>query len=852
MKKYLLTLFTALLCLAANAANEAYFYVSNKLEAKPGETVKLAVAMKNEKSIIAFQTYVGLPAGMSFNKVLNEDNEEDYDAGLTDRKKAKHNFSIDEVGGVERTLLFIGEPTDGRAIFKDNDGDVFTVNLNVDPNIKPGDYQIKLSNIRFTADEGAEDPSTIKQEDFTIPITIYEDYSITAECDETMGTVTGGGTYRSGAEVTLEATPNDGYHFVMWSNEVTDNPYKFIAEGNLSLKAVFDANEYSIKYLVDGAEYKTVTAKYGTEIKREAEPTKTGYKFSGWDTELPETMPAHDIEVKGTFAINQYTLTFYPENGEEPIFITQDYGTAVTAPADLEREGYTFVEWDKTVPETMPAENMEFKAQWSVNTYKLVYILDGKEFKALEYRYGTKIEKEADPDVREGYTFSGWSEIPETMPAHDVEVMGEFKINQYTITLNLYEGAEPIVITQDYGTEIETPANPEREGYTFAGWDKEIPTTMPAENMEINAVWKVNQYELVYYVDGNPYKNYILDYGTKIVPEEYPVKEGYVFSGWEGLPETMPARTVEVNGTFSIGTYTLTFNLYEGAEPIVITAEYGTAVEAPEVPTREGYEFLGWDKEIPETMPGENMEFTAQWKTTYVLLTYSVDGEVYKQYQLQPGAAVEPEPEPEAREGYTFSGWNRIPETMPAYNVLVEGSFIANQYTIIFDTDGGNHIDPITQDYGTEVTPPADPEREGYTFTGWLPSIPETMPAYDIVITATWKVNTYKLTYVVDGEFYKEYDVEYGTVITPEEAPVKEGYEFSGWDNLPETMPACDYIVYGSFRMDTGLKAIGAETDKVTVYDLNGNLVVRDVTLGEFYKKYPKGMYIVNGKKIAW
>lgn len=852
MKKYLLTLFTALLCLAANAANEAYFYVSNKLEAKPGETVKLAVAMKNEKSIIAFQTYVGLPAGISFNKVLNEDNEEDYDAGLTDRKKAKHNFSIDEVGGVERTLLFIGEPTDGKSIFKDNDGDVFTVNLNVDPNIKPGDYQIKLSNIRFTADEGAEDPSTIKQEDFTVPITIYEDYSINVECDETMGTVTGSGTYRSGAEVTLEATPNEGYHFVKWSNDVTDNPYKFVADGDLSLKAEFDANTYMITYYVDGVKTESVPAKYGSKIERLAEPAKPGYTFSGWDTELPETMPAHDIEVNGTFAINQYTLTFYPENGEESIIITQDYGTAVSAPSDLEREGYTFVAWDKEVPETMPAENMEFKAQWSVNTYKLVYYLDGEEYKAFEYNYGTKIEKEADPEAREGYTFSGWSEIPETMPAHDVEVSGEFTINQYTITLNLYDGAEPIVIRQNYGTEIETPANPEREGYTFVNWDKEIPATMPAEDMVINAEWRVNQYELVYFVDGEVYKNYAVDYGMKITPEEYPAKYGYVFSGWEGLPETMPARNVEVSGTFSIGEFTLTFNLYEGAEPVVITAKYGEAVKAPEVPTREGYEFLGWDKDIPETMPGENMEITAQWKTTYVLLTYLVDGEVYKQYQLQPGAAVEPEPEPEAREGYTFSGWNWMSETMPAYNVVVEGSFIANQYTIIFDTDGGNHIDPITQDYGTAVTPPADPEREGYTFTGWLPSIPESMPAYDIVITATWKVNTYKLTYIVDGEFYKEYDVEYGTELTPEKAPVKEGYTFSGWDNLPETMPACDYMVYGSFRMDTGLNAIGAETDKVTVYDLNGNLVVRDVTLGEFYKKYPKGMYIVNGKKIAW
>lgn len=441
-KKYLLTLFTALLCLAANAANHAKFYVNHWLEAKPGETVDLTVRMENpETSILAFQTWIDLPEGISFSKTLNEDNEEDYDVSLTDRKRAAHtlNFQTNANGG----LSLVCYPSNGSSSFKDNDGDLFTVKLKVSSDIKPGNYNIHLSNIAFTP----EDMNEIEQEAFDVPITIYEDYSITAECDETMGKVIGGGTYRSGAEVTLEAMPNEGYHFVKWSNDVEDNPYKFVADGDLSLKAVFDANEYLITYFVDGKEVESVPAKYGSKIERLAEPTKTGYTFSGWDTVLPETMPAHDIEVNGTFAVNQYTLTFYPENGEEPIFITQDYGTAVSAPADLEREGYTFVEWDKTVPETMPAENMEFKALWSVNTYNLVYILDGEFYKAVEYNYGAKIEKEADPETREGYTFSGWSEIPETMPAHNVEVSGEFTINHYTITLNLYEGAEPIVIT---------------------------------------------------------------------------------------------------------------------------------------------------------------------------------------------------------------------------------------------------------------------------------------------------------------------------------------------------------------------------------------------------------------------
>ena len=165
--------------------------------------------------------------------------------------------------------------------------------------------------------------------------------------------------------------------------------------------------------------------------------TRAGYTQVGWSTVDggEKVYGFEDVYTQNealtlypVWNTNKYTITFDTNGGSEIAPITQDYGTAITAPADPTRKGYTFNGWDKEIPETMPAENITVKAQW--------------------------------------------------------------EINQYTITFDTNGGSEIAPITQDYGTEITAPDNPTRKGYTFKGWDKEIPETMPAENITITARWK--------------------------------------------------------------------------------------------------------------------------------------------------------------------------------------------------------------------------------------------------------------------------------------------------------------------------------------------------------------------------
>ena len=230
--------------------------------------------------------------------------------------------------------------------------------------------------------------------------------------------------------------------------------------------------------------------------------------------------------------------------------------------------------------------------------------------------------------TRAGYTQVGWSTVDggeKVYGFEDVYTKNEaltlypvWNTNKYTITFDTNGGSEIAPITQDYGTQIAAPANPTRKGYTFKGWDKEIPETMPAENITVKAQWEINQYTITFDTNGGSEIAPITqDYGTKITAPDNPTRKGYTFKGWDKeIPETMPAENITVKAQWEINQYTITFDTNGGSEIAPITQDYGTKITAPDNPTRKGYTFKGWDKEIPETMPAENITITARWRDT--------------------------------------------------------------------------------------------------------------------------------------------------------------------------------------------------------------------------------------------
>ena len=330
------------------------------------------------------------------------------------------------------------------------------------------------------------------------------------------------------------------------------------------------------------------------------------------------------------------------------------------------------------------------------------------------------------------------------------------------------------------------------------------------------------EYSLIYNVDGKEYKSYKMKYGEKITPEAAPEKEGYSFSGWSDIPQTMPANDVTVTGSFKVNKYRL-FYMVDGAEYKSYEVEYGAKITPEPAPSKEGYTFSGWS-DIPSTMPVNDVTVTGSFKVNKYKLTYMVDGAEYKSYEMEYGAKITPEPAP-TKEDYSFSGWSEIPQTMPANDVTVTGSFKVNKYRLVYMVDGAEYKS-YEVEYGAKITHEAAPEKEGYTFSGWS-DIPNTMPANDVTVTGSFKVNKYRLVYMVDGAEYKSYEVEYGAMITPEADPVKEGYSFSGWSDIPSAMPANDVIVTGSFIEITGIISVINDSPGALIYDMQGRRIDR-------------------------
>ena len=160
----------------------------------------------------------------------------------------------------------------------------------------------------------------------------------------------------------------EGHTFIGWYSGESEWDFETPVTADLTLTAKWQINRYTITFdTAGGSEVPSITQDYGTAITPPAAPTRTGYTFVGWDRESPTTMPAGDMTITARWQVNQYTITFKPENGGQDIVIKQDYGTAITAPANPTKTGYTFAGWDKTIPTTMPAGDMTITARWTEN-----------------------------------------------------------------------------------------------------------------------------------------------------------------------------------------------------------------------------------------------------------------------------------------------------------------------------------------------------------------------------------------------------------------------------------------------------------------------------------------------------
>ena len=697
-------------------------------------------------------------------------------------------------------------------------------------------------------------------------------------------------TIESG-EILLNEPKKLGYTFVGWSDGVTTYTSITINDdsfecGNKEYVAVYKASKYDLIYYVDGNEYETQSGNtFNESFDLIADPVKEGYTFAGWYidpecTELyqkPEKWNSTDNPTKlyGKFTINTYTISFEENEGSHVDDIAAEYQTTVTKPNNPTKDGYTFGGWYENADfsgeeyqfSIMPSKDIKLYAKWDAEEYEIIFESNGgSDVATISQPYGSYVVAPGEP-TKDGYNFIGWYDNEElsgevyefdTMPLGGIKLYAKWEAKELQIDFitNCDETIAPI--KQAYGTSITKPQDPAREGYKFIGWDEDgdqqadtFPETMPSKAITFVAIWEIIEYTITYLDElDNSYKEeeeYTIESETILLPTL--VKIGYTFRGWfngDVEVEQINRGTVgdiTLTAKWAINQYTITFVTDGGTEIDPIKQDYGTTVTAPADPTKTGYTFAGWDKEIPAIMPAENVTITANWTINVYKLVFVLDnGNENLEYDVEYDSVIE-YPQGIQKEGYSFNKWVNSCERMPAGDLVITATWNINSYklTFVFDNGEENQIHEVK--YNDIIYYPATPTREGYTFDEWDSSLTE-MPAEDLTITAKWTINQYTITFK-DGETVIETITgEYGSEVTAPDDPKKTGYKFTGWDNeIPATMPAnsvtitaiwelIPYSITYKYLLDNGTEiSIDSNTNNNrTTYDITSGFSLSPVT----------------------
>lgn len=588
----------------------------------------------------------------------------------------------------------------------------------------------------------------------------------------------------NGATATLPQTPVEGFTLDL---EASDETITVKGDKSSVLNAYYARNKYTVEYTyVDNSGVPQTQAHevlYGAAIPEfdSAEfpsgvPTKEGYTFKGWETDdglsVPKKMPAEDVKLVPVYEIKSFTYIFdatqggkFESNGSRTYSFVYEYGVT---PDDFSEipvfPGKEFIGWSEEIPETVTGD-ITFVADYSDVEYTVTF-MDGTEVvDEIPYFYGDIVYAS---DVPDGYTAeNSWyvedADGNKTVVEFPYTVTGNAVLNA-TESANVYDAEFYVdgelyeTVPTVFGEQIIAPEAPEKEGYTFRMWDPEA-GIMDEKGKVFNAVYDINVTKITFVDTGdtviNPIEGEYNSEVTTVVPD--PVKKGYTFKGWNtAIPSKMPAEDLEISAIWEKNSYTISFVNYDNTLIEDVTAEYEATFTAPELPVESGYTFA-WDKEIPSTMPAENMTITAVRTPLKFTITFDTNGGVPEEIapieDVNCGDPIQKPADPE-KEGYTFGGWAdasdplvpvEFPATMPAGGLNLVAIWTTNVHKAYFNANGGQFADGKTlyiteAEYGKSIITPADPTRTDYLFNGWSP-VPGLMADEDMYFDATWIPN---------------------------------------------------------------------------------------------------------------
>ena len=502
--------------------------------------------------------------------------------------------------------------------------------------------------------------------------------------------------------------------------------------------------------------------KYTAETRNAlAEAIKTvvpeGLKYDEQETINAATKAINDA-VAG-LELMTYTATFYVD-GVVHATVQAKVGEQIAKPGDPSKTGYVFTGWDPEVG-TMGTEDVSFNAQFSAGevSYKVeTYVmgLDGQygaaETKTVPATTGAAVSVE--PEAREGFTVADNSVLSGVVAADSSLVLKVYySRNQYKLSV---DGVESDVY---YGAALNIAAPAAREGFTFTGWNVEVPANMPAENLTLVSQWSENDADYSAYnaaVSAAKAKQGESDYAARYTEESRNALAAALAADVSGKKYTqqgeVDAAATAINNAVA-GLNKMTYNAIftvDGVQYEVVPTKVDDQIVAPKDPSKEGYTFAGWKPEVG-IMGTADATFeavfaaagdTAYTVNTYVMGTDGTYGDPTSE-KLTGTTGSTATYAPEAREGFTVADESVLSGTIAAEgNLVLKVYYSRNKYTLTVDGVASEVY------YGAAVSV-AEPSKEHYTFAGWEPELPDTMPANDVTVVSKW---------AEDGADYTAYD----------------------------------------------------------------------------------------------
>ena len=560
--------------------------------------------------------------------------------------------------------------------------------------------------------------------------------------------------------------------------------------------------------------------------------TREGHRFQGWFEDSARTIPIREqldesvLTIYAGWQINRYQVTFTGVDSSIPSQ-TVNFGSRVPQPSAPEKEGYRFVGWYFDANFNQPVDassrverNVTLYAKYELNTYTVFFNNSSIENITVQYNERVRLPS---PPTRTGHRFVGWftdsqfeNSFSFSRPIREnTQLYAKFEINRYNV---FFPGLSIPTITVAYGSSIERPANPIREGYTFRGWYADSSFQEPFNfsqpitvNTTIYPRFEINVYSVnfnLHSADLNMPSQTVIFNNQPLLSYDL-TRSGYLFAGWyldatyeerftitHTITDTTTLHAKWIQNEDNIDGIIHFINMNQ--DPIIMNQNAQINLSSP---SRLGHRFVGWFEDPSFTIPlrnqltQENLEVYAKFEIITYEVRFIANNTTYQTQAVDFGRrATLPVPAPE-RPNFQFVGWYLDANFETPFNVrnaITENTDLYAKFEIIkyrVSFQGANIEDQII-DAQQRATRPTNPTREGFIFEGWFTDKDYTQPFNfnqlidtNLTLYAQWQIRRFNVSFVTNdsGLSFPTQIVNIGESPSLPSTPVSDGRTFLGW-----------------------------------------------------------------------